>query len=203
MNKIVKRILIILAGLLVVGFFAFLYFIPPFTLAPPEEFIAPERNAPPAVDTIANPATRAIAARGRYLVMSIGCPGCHTPGGDKGPKFDTEYLAGGMKIADPNYGTSVSRNLTPDPATGLARRTNEQVMRALRSGISPDDGRVFSPLFMPWADFSNMSDEDLYAITTYLRYLKPVYHKIPASTPTSELSSYGFFGLDYGIHKGE
>ena len=202
MKKIVKRILLVLGILLVVGFLAFLYLIPPFTLAPPEAFIEPERAAYPSLDKIADPAQRAIAERGKYLVQTVGCTGCHTAGGDKGPKFETEFLAGWMKFEDPNYGTVLSRNLTPDPSTGLARRTDEQVKRVLRTGLLPE-GRVCYPLFMPWADFSNFSDEDRHAIVVFLRQLTPVYHKIPDFASGSDQPVNAAFGLDYAGHRGE
>lgn len=203
MKRVLKWTGMIVGILVVVGFLGFLYFIPPFTLAPPEDFIKPEEQAGPSLDSIPNPAERAIAERGRYLVQSLGCSGCHTPGGDKGPKFDTEYLAGGVKLTEPHYGMSVSRNLTPDPATGLARRTDEQVNAVIRSGVDPDQGRIFHPLMMPWADFSNLTEEDRYAVVTFLRHLKPVYHRIPEHSATPASPFYGFYGLDYGGHAGE
>ena len=201
MKKILKWAALILGSLMVIAFIAFLYFIPPFTLAPPEAFIEPERRATPTVESIGDPAERAIAERGRYIVLSIGCTGCHTSGGDKGPKLETEFLAGGRKFTFSNYGTVVSRNLTPDPKTGLARRTTQQVMRTLRSGVSADDGRVFHPIIMPWGEFSNMTEEDRYAVVIYLRQLKGVYHKIPDYDPLHELSGFAFYGLDYAIHE--
>ena len=36
-------------------------------------------EAAPGVNDIADPAERAIAARGRYIVMTTGCIGCHVP----------------------------------------------------------------------------------------------------------------------------
>ena len=198
MKKIFKWIAIILGVLVVVGFLSFLYLIPPFTLLPPEEFTKPELAVVPALDHITDPAQRAIAERGRYLVLSIGCSGCHTAGGDQGPKFETQYLAGGLKFTDPIYGTSVSRNLTPDRTTGLARRTDDQVKRTLRSGIFAENGRVFHPLFMPWADFSNLSEEDRHAIVAFLRNLKPVKHAIPDYTREFDQPYNAFYGLDYG-----
>ncbi len=200
MKKILKRTFIVIGLLFVIAFTAFLYFIPPFTLAPPATFIEPERQAPPSVETISDPAERAIAEHGRYLVLSIGCTGCHTPGGDKGPKFETEYLAGGRKFTAPGYGTVISRNLTPDKSTGLARRTTDQVLRTLRSGVSADDGRVFNTLTMPWGEFSNMTEEDRYALVTYLKHLKGVYHNIPNYDPDHMGQGFGFYGLDYGLH---
>ena len=87
------------AALLVVvaalgGLLAFLYFIPPFLTTPPEVFQKDMAEAPPTVDNIADPATRAIAARGRYIVMTSGCIGCHVGNGPQGPDL-TKYLAGG------------------------------------------------------------------------------------------------------------
>ena len=121
----------------VVGFLAFLYNIPPFFLTPPEAFGADMAKAAPPVDGIADPAQRAIAARGRHIVMNTGCIGCHATNGPQGPDL-TKYLpGGGIKIVS-KHGTFVSRNLTPDPETGLARRTDEEVKRVLRSGIFPD-----------------------------------------------------------------
>jgi mono/diheme cytochrome c family protein len=199
MKKFLKWTLSVIGILFVFAFLGFLYFIPPFTLAPPEEFIKPEREATPTADQIADPAERAIAEHGRYLVLTIGCTGCHTAGGDKGPKFDTGFLAGGRKFTYPGYGTVVSRNLTPDPNTGLARRTTADVMRTLRSGVSPDDGRVFFPYLMPWAEFSHMTEEDRYAVATYLKHLKSVHHEIPPFTPVAEFDAFAFYGMDYGI----
>jgi len=200
MKKFLKWFLPAVVILAAAGFTVFLWLIPPFELAPPEAFIAPERDASPSLAGIADPATRMIAERGKYLVSSIGCAGCHTAGGDNGPIW-SEYLAGGMKFSKKGVGTVVSRNLTPDPETGLARRTEAQVMRVLRSGVSPDGDRVFYPLFMPWADFSNLSEEDRYAIVVFLRHVKPVWHKIPDRDPESAMENETIFGMDYALHR--
>jgi hypothetical protein len=202
MNTFMKRLLLILGPIVVLAFIGFLYFIPPFLLAPPEDFSKPEADAARNLEGMTDPAARLIAERGKYLVTTIGCTGCHTPGGSKGPKFDTEYLAGGMKLTDPNYGTVVSRNLTPDPTTGLNRRTDEQVMRTLRSGVFAETGRIFSPFLMPWAEFSNLTEEDRYAIVVYLRQLHPVMHTIPDFVATSDQSVMSVFGGDYANHGG-
>ena len=136
--------------------------------------------APP-VDGIADPAVRALAERGRYVLLSTDCSGCHVTPGPQGPMPDM-YLAGGRQFVTNTHGTVVSRNLTPDAETGLARRTDEDVKRVLRSGVYPD-GRTISHTAMPWAQFSNWSDEDLHAVVVYLRHIKPVRHEIPPPAP--------------------
>ncbi|HUN64520.1 MAG TPA: c-type cytochrome [Bacteroidota bacterium] len=203
MKKILKWTAIGLAILIVIAFFGFLYLIPPFTLAPPDSFSLAERNAYPSLAGISDAGERRIAQRGRYLVQTIGCTGCHTPGGDKGPKYDSEFLAGGMKLTEPGFGTAVSRNLTPDSVNGLGRRSTAQVLRTLRCGLAADDGRIFNPDIMPWAAFSHMTEEDRYAIVVFLRHLQPVRHGIPPFTPVNELPTFGMYGGDYGVHTGK
>jgi mono/diheme cytochrome c family protein len=188
-----------LATLLVVAFaglLAFLYFIPPFFITAPEVFGKAVANAAPKVDDIADPAERAIAARGRYIVMTTGCIGCHATNGSQGPDL-TKYLAGGaLKIQTPT-GTYVSRNLTPDKETGLARRTDDEVKRVLLSGTFPD-GHVAPGTAMPWPMFSNWSEEDRHAVVVYLRHITPVRHQIPEPVTGSGITIPGAIEQDYG-----
>ena len=38
---------------------------------------------------------------------------------------------------------------------------------------------------MPWANFSNWTEEDRHAVVVYLRHLKPVRHQIPEPIPSN------------------
>jgi hypothetical protein len=200
-KRILKWALLVIVVLAVGGFSAFLYLIPPFFIASPETFSAPMATAPPKVDDIKDPGERAIAERGRYIVMTTGCIGCHATPTPQGPDLD-HYLAGGFKFIE-SSGTYISRNLTPDQETGLARRTDDEVKRVLRSGVLPD-GHVAPYTLMPWANFSNWTDEDRHAVVVYLRHLKPARHAIPEpvlkQTPVRNGAleeAYG--GGDYGV----
>ncbi len=192
--RILKRVLIGVAVVIAIAFLAFLYFIPPFFVAAPETFATGLADAPPPVDAIADPAERAIAERGRYIVRSTPCIGCHQVPSAQGPQLD-KYLAGGMKFTTRD-GVFVSRNLTPHD-TGLARRTDAQVKRVLRSGVFPD-GHVVPHNVMPWAAFSNWTDEDRHAVVVYLRHLNPVPHAIPDPAPPQAMDDPGAGEEDYG-----
>jgi mono/diheme cytochrome c family protein len=197
MKRVLKWSLIAIVVLAVGGFLAFLYFIPPFFITPPEQFSKDMADAPPPVTGIADPAERAIAERGRYIVMTTGCIGCHATNGPQGPDL-TKYLAGGgLKIVN-DTGTYVSRNLTPDKETGLARRTDDEIKRVLRSGVFPD-GHVVPATTMPWGAFSNWTEEDRHAVVVYLRHLKPVNHRIPEPIFENRMTVPGALEQDYGL----
>src|SRR5580704_13358856 len=102
------------------------------------------------------PAQIEMAGNGSYLVNAIGdCAGCHTVPGPTG-----KFLAGGQ-----NFGPVSSRNLTPDPVTGMTL-TVDQFVNALRTGAdyrsAPDGGMPTETLIvMPWTTFRWMSTYDL------------------------------------------
>lgn len=203
MKRILKWGGLTLLVLAIVGFGLFLYHIPPLFLIAPETFSEDMRKGAPPVDGITDPAERAIAEHGRQLVMGIGCIGCHATNGPQGPDL-TKYLAGGGTKLTSAHGTYVSRNLTPDPETGLARRTDDEVKRVLRSGTFPD-GHVVPYTTMPWGSFSHLTEEDRHAVVVYLRHLPAVKHGIPDPSfepaPLPPGAVEGIYGLkDYGIN---
>jgi len=190
MKRILKWTGIILGCLIVLGFLFFLYFIPPFTLAPPSAFIEPEQKAGPNLAKIADPAERLIARRGEYLVKTVGCSGCHVAAGPNGaPQFD-RYEAGGAKITVKGEGAAYSFNLTPDKETGIGNISKEEIVHILKTGQLPD-GRILNDEQMPWTVYSHFSEEDLYAIATYLKSLDPIPGRIPQPDPNATIAMPG------------
>jgi len=196
MKKFLKWALLVVVVIATCAFLAFLYFIPPFFLVPPETFGKAMAEAAPAVADIADPAERAIAERGRYIVMTAGCNSCHAIVGPQGPDL-TKYLGGGGLKIQTAHATYVSRNLTSDKETGLARRTDDEVKRVLRSGTF-SDGHVVGGTAMPWPAFSNWTDEDQHAVVVYLRHLKPIRHATPEPVPGNAITIPGAIEQDYG-----
>ena len=117
--------------------------------------------------------------RGRYLVNGIAsCGNCHSPqepeGIVSGPPF-----SGGNAMASPAF-TAYPPNLTPDRDTGIGTWTADQIVTAIREGVTPD-GKVLRPP-MPVPFYRGMSDRDAYAIAAYLQSLAPVRNQVPPSS---------------------
>lgn len=152
---------------------------------------------------------------GRYLVMVAGCNDCHTPKvfGPMGPMPDTTKLLSGHPGNSPMpdvpkdvlgpekwgalttgdltawvgpWGTSFTRNLTPDMNTGIGSWTEDIFIKALRTGKDMGEGRDILPP-MPWQNFGMMKDQDLKDIFAYLKSLPAIENAVPDPiSPTGE-----------------
>ena len=119
------------------------------------------------------------AARGAYLVNSVmGCTDCHTPvdPATGEPQID-KYLAGRQPYEGP-WGIVYGGNITPDNETGIGTWTEQQIIRAITSGVDKDGRRL---IFMPWFNYVTLKPEDAEAIAYYLKNVLPaVRNEIPA-----------------------
>jgi mono/diheme cytochrome c family protein len=114
--------------------------------------------------------------RGRYLVTIMSCNDCHTPGYLYGAPDTLRRLSGSELGWTGPWGVVHARNLTPDTATGIGKWSKEEIVKALRSGNTPD-GSQLAPI-MPWENYASILDEnDAMAIASYLKSLPPVTHK--------------------------
>ena len=107
--------------------------------------------------------------RGAYLSAAAGCVACHTEDGG-------EPLAGGLGLETP-FGTFFTPNLTPDPDTGLGSWQEEDFIRALKHGRSPDDAPYY-PAF-PYTAYSGMTDRDASDLWAYLTSIEPLENPVP------------------------
>jgi mono/diheme cytochrome c family protein len=173
--------------------------------APPFEtlgraFGLPPLRPPPAPVDLADDDTAALARRGRYVATIGSCSLCHTAGPDP-LRLWRSYpeMGGGMRVAWKVFGTTYSRNLTPDRETGLGDWSDGEIRRAVTSGIARG-GRLMHWQAMPWDHFSRLSPEDLEALVVYLRHLPPVRSQVPApvppgaSDPDGDTFAFGYTG---------
>ena len=107
--------------------------------------------------------------KGKYIFHASGGCSCHTD-----TKNDGAFLAGGRPINTP-FGTFFGTNISPDPATGIGKWTDEDFVRAMTKGLSPEGNHYF-PVF-PYTSFHNITQEDLIALKAYLFSLPPVNKK--------------------------
>jgi hypothetical protein len=108
---------------------------------------------------------------GSYIVNAASdCYGCHS-----GP---AGFLSGGNPFFLGGGQVVWSRNLTPDPTTGLAL-THDQFVESIRTGRDFHPGSVGMLVVMPWTTLRWSSDVDLDAIYAYLRAIPAVKSPVP------------------------
>jgi mono/diheme cytochrome c family protein len=119
----------------------------------------------------------AIIARGKHLVVGPAhCIDCHSPLPNKDSLLNhgQEVLPVGGFAFDLPFGKFYTRNLTPDKETGIGNMTDGEIARVLRYSVKKNGEAV-----LPFMPFQDLSDEDLTAIISYLRSVKPVKNKVP------------------------
>ena len=110
-----------------------------------------------------------LVEKGKYIFHASGGCSCHTD-----TKNDGAFLAGGRPINTP-FGTFFGTNISPDPATGIGKWTDEDFVRAMTKGLSPEGNHYF-PVF-PYTSFHNITQEDLIALKAYLFSIPAVNQK--------------------------
>jgi len=138
---LIKRILLGLAVLLLVGSFGLSW----------RPAVTP--IAPPAADSF----TPAQVALGAQLAAAGNCAGCHTAPG--GPAF-----AGGLGL-ETDFGVAYSTNISPDPVTGIGNWSEAAFARAMREGVARDGSHLL-PAF-PYTHFTKLSDGDVRALYAF------------------------------------
>lgn len=122
--------------------------------------------------------------RGEVLAYTTGCQDCHTPGTFYGaPNFERQLAGSELGWHGP-WGVTYARNLTPDVETGLGGWTDDEIIRALRSGVRKDGSPILPP--MPWQNYARLSEEDMGALIAYLRSVPAVKHVVPARIPPGQ-----------------
>ncbi|HXJ94425.1 MAG TPA: hypothetical protein VMT20_16385 [Terriglobia bacterium] len=138
------------------------------------------------VDGLAN-SPQNPADRGRYLVEAVAiCFECHSERDFSKPGWPIPpgRVGGGRILSGEGSADQiVAQNISPDPATGIGKWSDREILRAIRDGIGRD-GRQLNPE-MPSRYFRSLSHEQLVSIVAYLRSIPPVVHSLPKMKPYS------------------
>ncbi len=119
--------------------------------------------------------------RGRYLVTVMSCGDCHTPGTFYGAPSAARRLSGSDIGWRGPWGVTFARNLTPDMDSGLGYWSEDEIVKAIRSGVKNDGTPILPP--MPWQNYSALTDADAHAIAAYLMSLPVVKHEVHKVVP--------------------
>jgi len=171
------------------------------------------RNDSAAVAINNNGGYESQAKWGEHLVTIGGCNDCHTPKKmtAMGPMNDTSLMLSGHPANMPPpdvdrktmeskgyavtqtltawvgpWGISYAANLTPD-SSGIGDWDENRFILCLRQGKwegLAGSRQLLPP--MPWASIRLMTDDELKAIFTYLKSIKPIKNNVPvAALPVS------------------
>ncbi len=146
------------------------YNLPTLRVIPPDQIAQGFQEGLPQPDPaiLQTPEQTALTQRGRYLFAVTSCAMCHGDG------------SGGLKVSWQPFGTLWVRNITPDSATGIGEWSDAEIARAIRSGVSRD-GRALHWQGMIWDHLSNLDEEDVRALVSYLRVIPPIRREIPTA----------------------
>jgi mono/diheme cytochrome c family protein len=129
------------------------------------------------------PAAADTIAYGKYLSTIAGCHFCHTPTDDKGQPLPGMDFAGGMEFKFPWGAIARSANISPEEDTGLGAWDKAYFIERFKEyadsagshiPVAKDDENTV----MPWTMFAGMTEEDLGAIFSFLRTVKPVKNAV-------------------------
>jgi hypothetical protein len=164
--------------------------------------LAPIENTPPAsrsnfpmniiINTIPSassfspkPAPSDTINYGKYLVNAASCAECHTPA-TRGQIIEEKIFSGG-RFFDTQGGTIVSKNITPDRATGIGAWTEKDFITRFKAfekaeHYAAENLKIgdFNTI-MPWSNYAKMTDADLAAMYAYLMSVKPISNKVEKS----------------------
>jgi mono/diheme cytochrome c family protein len=121
--------------------------------------------------------------RGAYLVQGPGhCGACHTPMNLFGAPRDSQFLHGGK------LGAFFAPDLTANPRTGLGGWTRTELIDFLKTGGNAHTAAANEMGEVVSYSTSQMSDQDLNAIATYLEDLPPSRETNPGYVDKARMS---------------
>ena len=141
-----RRLLLVLVALAVVGFGAF-YFV----------------TAPKSRDAAEFSGLSPDAAKGEAVFWASGCAACHAAPGSKGDAL--LVLAGGQSFPT-GFGTFIAPNISPDPKAGIGGWDVLTFANAVMAGRTPEGAHEYPA--MPYTAYAHMVPQDLVNLKAFM-----------------------------------
>lgn len=119
--------------------------------------------APPAQEMKGDP------TRGAYIFAAAAGCGCHMS--------EAGFLAGGGKYDLGPLGVVYARNITSDEETGIGKWTEADIVKTIRTGVTPDGEHLFP--VMPYPTFTGMADQDAYDLAAFIKTTPAIKNQVP------------------------
>jgi hypothetical protein len=129
---------------------------------------------------VAEPDTTNQVKWGEYVALNrVECYACHSKDFAKNnytdPPKSAGFFGGGNEFSMPDGSKIRSLNLTMDEETGIGKWSEEEFIRAVKTGILPGGQAAVRPPMMPFAD---LSDGEVKAVYAYLKSLPKIKNKV-------------------------
>lgn len=131
-------------------------------------------------EKIPEPDTTDLVKWGKYIsCYELECFSCHSRDFAKNDFYTPEkskgFFGGGNEMYNEEGKKLVTLNITMDENTGIGKWTEEQFIKAVKTGQVPDGGPA---LRYPMQPYSNLSDQEVRAIYAYLKTVPKLDHKV-------------------------
>jgi len=119
--------------------------------------------------------------RGSYVTKMFVCQECHSPRTAGGGYVQGQlFQGGGLQWPLPDGHLLIAPNITPDRETGIGAWSDDEIIRAIRTGVARD-GRQLSSLMPYLTAYHDMTDQDAKDIVRFLRSVEPAKRSWPSS----------------------
>jgi hypothetical protein len=134
----------------------------------------------PFYKSVPEPDTTNTVKWGEYVSLyRVECYTCHsadfTTDDFINPEKSKGFFGGGNKFKMPDGSVIYSRNLTMDEETGIGRWTEEEFVKAVKTGIVPNGQPALRPPMKPYAD---LTDGEARAIYAYLKTVPKIKNQV-------------------------
>lgn len=129
---------------------------------------------------IPNPDTTNAAAWGQYIALGqMDCFSCHSRDFAKNDYYHPErsqgFFGGGNEMYGMDGKKIHSLNITMDAETGIGNWSEDDFVKAVKTGILPDGQPALRP---PMTPYSNLSDQEVRAVYAYLKTIPKLHNQV-------------------------